>query len=275
MSKIPFHFDITPSFFRKNGWFKCDNTLKFVTWCFSRCCSTEKEIMHDNQIHKLKPFQFIFGRYKCSEDTNMSEREVRTQQKLMENSGLLKKSPNKTPNRFTIYEWVTDRFSENNDQVKDQQTTNRRPTDDHKQEEQILDTKENNVECERCFYDCLEKDNRLDPEHKEFLMKFTEERVILALAYSKEIKATKTLIAQLIWHCSLKKPPTTAKKKDFKKEMRKLFKHGQVYNGASCWHLEDEIAFERGMKHKKISDKQANYEEEFNKILDSFGIIKP
>jgi hypothetical protein len=131
MSKIPFSFDITPSYFRKNGWFKCDNTFKFVSWCFSRCSSIEKTILHDNQTHKLKPFQFIFGRYKCSEETNMSEREVRTQQKLMENSGLLKKSPNKTPNRFTIYEWVTDRFSESNDQVKDQQTTNRRPTDDH------------------------------------------------------------------------------------------------------------------------------------------------
>ncbi len=69
MSNITFNFDITPSYFRKNGWFKCDNTFKFVSWCFSRCSSIEKTILHDNQTHKLKPFQFIFGRYKCSEET--------------------------------------------------------------------------------------------------------------------------------------------------------------------------------------------------------------
>ncbi len=208
MSNINFNFDITPSYFRKNGWFKCDNTFKFVSWCFSRCHSKEKTIVHDSQTLKMKPFQFIFGRYKCSEETNMSEREVRTQQKLMENSGLLKKSPNKTPNRFTIYEWVTDRFSENSDQVKDQQTTNRRPTDDHKQEEQILDPKENNDEYESCrFFDCLIKDNRLDDDGRRSLMKFPEERVIAAIQYSLTVKIKKSLIALLIWHCTTKKPP--------------------------------------------------------------------
>ena len=208
MSKIPFSFDITPSYFRKNGWFQSDNTFKFVSWCFSRCSASEKNVIHDNQTLRMKPFQFIFGRYKCSEETNMSEREVRTQQKLMENSGLLKKSPNKTPNRFTIYEWVTDRFHESNDQVKDQQTTNKRPTNDHKQEEQIIDLKDNNVECEsRCFFDCLEKDKRLDPDDKQALMKFPEDRVIAAIQYSLTVKFKKSLIALLIWHCTTKKPP--------------------------------------------------------------------
>src|ERR1700722_3621000 len=218
MSKILFEFDIVPSFFRKNGWFQSDNTFKFVSWCFSRCSSVEKDVFHDNQTLRMKPFQFIFGRYKCSEQTNMSEMEVRTQQNLMEKSGLLKKSPNKTPNRFTIYEWVTERFSENNNQVNNQQTTNKQPTNNHKQEEQILDAKNNNVECEGCrFFDCLLQDTRLDEDDRKSLMKYPEERVIAAIEYSHEVKAKKSLMAQLVWFCTTKKPPQIINNQDVKK----------------------------------------------------------
>lgn len=132
MSKIPYAFDTPiPKYFREKGWFKSDNCLKFVTWAFARCSHVEHDICYDNQNITLKPFQFIFGRFKCSEETNMSEREVRTQQKNMESAGFLKKVTNRTPNRFTIYEWVTDCFSISNDQVKDQRATNKRPTSDH------------------------------------------------------------------------------------------------------------------------------------------------
>ncbi len=233
MSKIPFEFDIVPAFFRKNGWFKSDNTFKFVSWCFSRCSSIEKEVFHDNQMLRMKPFQFIFGRYKCSEQTNMSEMEVRTQQNLMEKSGLLKKSPNKTPNRFTIYEWVTDRFSENNNQVNNQQTTNKQPTNNHKQEEQKIDTKENNDVCEgRCFFKCLIEDTRLDDDDRKSLIKYPEDRVIAAIEYSHQVKAKKSLMAQLVWFCTTKKPPQITNNqevKDNEKLAKKLEKMHHPY----------------------------------------------
>lgn len=141
MSNINFNFDITPSFFRKNGWFKSDNTFKFVSWCFARCYSIEREVFHDGRNIPLKPFQFIFGRFVCSRETNMSEDEVRTQQKIMEKEGLLKKCPNKTPKRFTIYEWVTTRFSENNTQVNPQQTPNKPPSNPHNIDNKPIDPK--------------------------------------------------------------------------------------------------------------------------------------
>ena len=113
MSEIPYFFETPiPINFRRDGWFSTDNTLKFVTWAFSRCSSIEREICHDSQRIVLKPFQFIFGRRICSTETNMSEMEVRIQQKRMEDAGFLRKTTNKTPNRFTIYEWVTEAFSQ-------------------------------------------------------------------------------------------------------------------------------------------------------------------
>lgn len=113
MSEIPYIFETpVPVDFRKNGWFKCDNTLKFVTWAFSRCSTRERIVCHDGRNITLKPYQFIFGRLICSFETNMSEDEVRTQVKRMENAGFLRKIPNKFANRFTLYEWVTSSFSQ-------------------------------------------------------------------------------------------------------------------------------------------------------------------
>jgi len=132
MSNIPYYFDTpVPSDFRKNGWFKSDNCLKFVTWAFSRCSSKEHVVCHDGKNIKLKPFQFIFGRYKCSLETNMSEDEVRTQVKSMERAGFLKKSPNETPSRFTLFEWTTTAFSQNNPQVNPQVTPKSSPSHPH------------------------------------------------------------------------------------------------------------------------------------------------
>lgn len=275
MSTINFNFDITPTYFRKNGWFKCDNTFKFVSWCFSRCHSKEKTIVHDNQTLKMKPFQFIFGRYKCSEETNMSEREVRTQQKLMENSGLLKKSPNKTPNRFTIYEWVTDRFSESSDQVKDQQTTNRRPTNDHKQEEQILDPEKNNDECERrCFFECLKIDTRLDDEDREALMSFPEDRVILALEYSKIVPAKKSLMAQLVWHCKLKNPPQIFNNQDFR-ENKKLAKKLETIDHPYRFEaLKELLIISKGENGQSLEIKFEMLHDEFVKQIEKTAKIK-
>jgi len=272
MSKIPYIFETpVPSFFRERGWFKTDNTLKFVTWAFARCCSFDRDICHDNKNIHLKAFQFIFGRHRCSIETNMSEDEVRTQVKSMESAGYLKKAPNKTPSRFTIYEWLTTSFSETNPQVNPQVTPKSPPSHPHNLDSQNLDIQKNNDECERrCFFQCLKEDNRLDDEDRQALMKFSEDRIELALEYSKKVKATVSLMAQLIWHCNQKKPPQI--KKNFKKEVREIFKHGEKYNNTECFVNDEEISFQRGMKHFSIKNTKPEYEEEFMKILKNFDI---
>lgn len=276
MSKITYTFDTpVPSDFRKNGWFKSDNCLKFVTWAFARCLSFEHEICHDNQKIILKPFQFIFGRYKCSLETNMSEDEVRTQVKSMENAGFLKKSPNKTPNRFTIFEWTTEAFTQINPQVNPQETPKSSPTHPHKQEEQILDPKENNDECgSRCLYDCLEKDNRLDDDDKQALMKFPEERVIAAIQYSLTVKAKKSLMALLVWHCTTKKPPKVFNNQELKENKtlaKKLegIKHAYTFEAAK-----ESLLIIKGVtgKQEEIFYKESH--EHFCKEIERIAKIK-
>jgi hypothetical protein len=83
---------------------------------------------------QLQPLQFVFGRKICSEETGLTENEVRTQQFRWENLKILKKATNKTPNKFTIYEWSWDIISETDHQQNHQLTTNRPPTDHHNQE---------------------------------------------------------------------------------------------------------------------------------------------
>ena len=76
MAKILYYFDTpVPSDFRRDGWFKNVNTLKFVTWAFSRCQTIEHEQIFDSRKILLKPYQFIFGRKKCAEELDMTEKE--------------------------------------------------------------------------------------------------------------------------------------------------------------------------------------------------------
>lgn len=128
MSDTPFFYHSpTPRYFRDNGLFKNPKNKAFVDWCFERCCPETREIFHDNQKLTLHPYQFIFGRAVCMEETGLTEDEIRTQQKRWEKQGFLKKAPNKTPNRFTVYEWVLTCFIKTNPQQNPRCTPNKPP----------------------------------------------------------------------------------------------------------------------------------------------------
>lgn len=145
MSKIPYYFETpVPTYFRKNGWFtprKDGGHLRmivFLNWCFSRCNAERRRVFHDHKEIQLEPFEFIFGRRVCSEETGLTEMEIRTiinQLISHPNGPILEKTTNSVTNRFTCYKWVTERFSENNNQQNNQPPTNRQPTDNHKLEE--------------------------------------------------------------------------------------------------------------------------------------------
>jgi len=144
MSEIPYYFDTpVPKYFRQQGLFQNQKNCAFVTWCFQRCSSEERVIFHDNKKITLKPYQFIFGRMICCEETGLTENEVRTQQERWESMDFLKKTTNKTTNRFTIYEWVLTAFLKVDHQQNNQQTTNKQPINNHNQEEKNLRSKDN------------------------------------------------------------------------------------------------------------------------------------
>jgi hypothetical protein len=130
MAEIPYFFETpVPKYFRENGWFTTPNTILFVTWAFSKCSIDARTVVHDHREIKLAPFEFITGRAKSSAESLLTEDAFKHQLKMMLNAGLLKKTPNSTPNRFTCYIWLTDRFCKTHAQLNAVLTPNSRPTE--------------------------------------------------------------------------------------------------------------------------------------------------
>jgi len=107
----------------------------FWTWCLLKASHKEKKIMVGYQEITLNPGDFIFGRFKASEELCLSERKIRTCLKT------LKKTENvtiKVTNKFSVISvinWPLYQGGESeSDQQSDQQATSKRPASDHKQE---------------------------------------------------------------------------------------------------------------------------------------------
>ncbi len=123
------------------------------------------------------------------------------------------------------------------------------------------------------FYECLLKDERLTNENREALMKFPEDRVRLSIEFSLAQKASKTLMAQLVWHCQQKSPPEPPKiKRDIRQEIKNKFKNYEIYNGATCYLNDDSIAFERGTTNLPAKFASKSFIQDFKKIIDKFNI---
>jgi hypothetical protein len=130
MSNIPYQFIPIPRYFYDNGLFKDSNCLIFVTWAFSRCNSFKRKIYHNHQDVELEPFEFIFGRDMCAQETGLSHREIRTQLDKMVDNGLLGKTTSRSTQKFSVFRWHVEamhtptrfvRGDQQNDQLSDQQ----------------------------------------------------------------------------------------------------------------------------------------------------------
>lgn len=112
MYKIPFTFETpVPKYFRETGWFKNKNTMTFVTWAFSKCSTQTRKVIMDGREITLAPYEFIAGRRSGSAECFLSEDAFRYQLNRLMKSGLLKKTPNSSMNRFTCYIWSTECFN--------------------------------------------------------------------------------------------------------------------------------------------------------------------
>lgn len=140
--KINYSFTPIPNYFRDHGWFKKPNCVAFVTWAFSRCSTVQRKVFHDHKEITLDPFEFISGRTTCSEETGLTDHQIRVQQNHLLLAGLLEKTSSKTTNKFTVYKWLTIRFSEDINQQNVQQTSSRRPADVHNPDTKIQRSKE-------------------------------------------------------------------------------------------------------------------------------------
>lgn len=210
--------------------------LVFVTWCFSRCHAERRIVYHIQKAVELDPFEFIFGRKMCSIETGLTEDEVRSciaqlnwenqhcnpQQKPENDRALLQKSTSKTTNKYTVYKWSTDIFNESYPQQNPQQNPQQSPSRAPQQRTKIVEfQKEQQQQKEEtvvAVFPCL-KNLGLSEEDVSTLMKYPEERILLAIEFNKHEPAKKTLIAQLLWHCKANKPPI-AKKIEAKSEQQ-------------------------------------------------------
>lgn len=143
MSEIPYYFDTPiPRYFRENGWFKNPKMLIFLHWAFARCSTEKRVIYHIQKAIELDPFEFIFGRRICSEETGLTENEIRSCIHQLNHTPFgtfLQKATSKSTNKYTVYKWSITGFSKTNNQQRNQQTTSRPPADHHKSDHKIID----------------------------------------------------------------------------------------------------------------------------------------
>jgi len=117
------------------GWIKNHKLWAFWTWALLKATHREHSVIVGLQTVKLSPGQFIFGRKKASEETGLTEREIRTILDYLKKSGNL---TIKTTNKFsviTIVNWdIYQGGDQQNDQQNDQQMSNKGPhtrTEEH------------------------------------------------------------------------------------------------------------------------------------------------
>ena len=115
-------------------WFNSD-TWRFWCYCLLKASYSEREQTVGNQEVRLKPGDFVFGRFKASEETGLSERKIRTA------LDTLRKRQNvtiKTTNKYSIISIV------NWEEYQEEATstsTNKRPATD---QQMSTDKKVNN-----------------------------------------------------------------------------------------------------------------------------------
>jgi hypothetical protein len=221
MSKINYSFTPIPNYFFDNGWFENPKMAKFILWAFRRCSSVRQEKYFDHKLVVLEPFEFIFGRRICSEETGLTEQEIRTiinQLKTTQIGEILKKSTSKSTSKFSVYKWSTELFSENINQQINQQVTSNQPASNHNKRtensrpgetttplppsfsKRIELTKSSNSVVVVSPYGCLEKEN-MNLQDKIALSKFPEENVKNAIRFADSLNGNykKNRVSTLFW----------------------------------------------------------------------------
>jgi hypothetical protein len=110
-----------------SGLLQMHGTLALFMFILMKATHKKTKIGSPIGVIELEPGQYISGRHKLSAAVGLSERETRTCLSRLEELDILSI---KTTNRFSIYTIVNYSNYQDVGQQIDQQTTNRRPTDD-------------------------------------------------------------------------------------------------------------------------------------------------
>lgn len=132
------------------------------------------------------------------------------------------------------------------------------------------------------FFKCLLDEEGLDDQDREALMVFAEEKVQRALAFSKQVPFTKTLIAQLIWFCQSKvepKAPEAKVKADLMQQVKNKLEHNSNYQTGNAY-KEVEIDHEingigficKGTTGIYIYENTTGWETKLRKTITAFNL---
>lgn len=127
--------------------FKNANLWMFWCWCLTKATYKPYTTLVGYQKIDLLPGQFIFGRRKAAEELPLSEQEIRTCLKTLENLQNLTSKPTNKYTIITICNWERYQNQENeiNQQVN-QQLTNKQPATNHIQEDKELKEENKSIE---------------------------------------------------------------------------------------------------------------------------------
>ena len=141
-------------FWRKsldNDLIRNSGAWQLLSWCLLKATHRAHKQVVGSSIVDLKPGQLIFGRAAVSRELNSTERKIRTCLELLKKADFL---TIETTNKFSIITVVNWTIYQDerpaDDRQDDQQTTNKRPANDHKQE------------CKECK-ECKEEEPPIPP----------------------------------------------------------------------------------------------------------------
>jgi len=124
MSKIPYRFIPIPEEFLSDDFINDPAMMKMIRFIMKRISPNHKKIPLKNKstILELAPYEFMFGRDMCSQETGLSHRTIRTSIKQLIGLIFIKKVTSKSTSTFTVFTLVTSTFNKNSDQHFDQQS---------------------------------------------------------------------------------------------------------------------------------------------------------
>ncbi len=110
------------------GWIKNHKLWVFWSYCLMKASWKEYDAIVGSQTVPLMPGQFVFGRKVASQETGLTEREIRTIIDFLKKAGNMTIKPTNKFSIITIINWTTYQSEAiENDQLNDQPPTNKGP----------------------------------------------------------------------------------------------------------------------------------------------------
>jgi len=131
-----------------SGWLKNHKLWAFWSWCLMRANYKERKVTVGLNEITLKPGDFIFGRRAAAQDLNLTESTIYRFLMCLEKSGNLSVKSN---NKYSIVSIVNWAIYQQDDFKKEQQTNNKRTTNEHRQE--LKNKKINTIYAREGFQD--------------------------------------------------------------------------------------------------------------------------